>query len=99
MKLIKELMILQLEKVSEGYHAGDDLARFKKIASDIKDKLEELEPVFRDDSNFTKLVEKLSGDKSYFKDAKEAFYKLCDAVHDLRMYTDISAPSNEDDEK
>lgn len=99
MKLMQELMAKQPEAVSEGYYSGDDLARFKKIAASVEDKLEALEPLFKDGSNFAKLVEKLGGDMSYFKDAKEAFDKLYDAVHDLHMYTDIAATSNEDDEK
>jgi hypothetical protein len=36
---------------------------------------------------------------SHFKDAKEAFDKLYDAVHDLHMYTDIAATSNEEDDE
>lgn len=99
MKLMQELISKQPETVSEGYFSGDDLARFKKIASSVEDKLEALEPLFKDGSNFSKLVEKLGGDMSYFRDAKEAFDKLYDAVHDLHMYTDIAATSNEDDEK
>jgi hypothetical protein len=97
MKLIQELMTSQPEKVSEGYYSGDDLARFKKIASSVEDKLEALSPIFADGSNFAKLIEKLGGDMSHFKDAKEAFDKLYDTVHDLHMYTDMTARANEDE--
>lgn len=99
MKLMQELISKQPETVSEGYYSGDTLARFKRMAERVEDHLEALYPMFKNGSTFAKLAAELSGEDSSFRGAQEAFNKFYDAVHDLHMYTDIAATSNEEDDE
>lgn len=95
MKLMQELITTSKPQVKEGYFTSSDLERFKKSAVRLEQKLDEIEPMFTEGSNFAKLVEKLGGDMAIFRDAKDAFDKLYRAAEDLHMSTDIAASSED----
>jgi peptidase E len=86
MTLMKDLVNLQKpELAEERKYSNPEYARFKKIFELIERDLEHLDSVTKAGSNTEKLVEKLGGDASYLKTAREALDTLDAAMMDLHM--------------
>ena len=86
MTLMKDLVNLQKPELAEEQtYSNADYSHFKKIFALIERDLEHLGVVTKEGSNTAKLVEKLGGDLSYLKTAREALDKLDEAMMDLHM--------------
>lgn len=84
MDLMKELLSSQQE-VAEEADDATQVKRFKQIYAEIESDILRLEKKMMDGSNFYKMVEKLGGDMSYFREAKESLAKVQEALEELHM--------------